>query len=111
MKTKKIFFAAIGFIDDTGKQIAEFFGELEDRGRLLRNNSEDNAVKLVDKALGKPRNAAKIAGEILRDAFDGLGLATAADIEAIRDRLSRIEDKIEALKKKNKGQAKRTTGE
>jgi len=99
METKKIFLAIIGLLDETGKNLLQLGDELAERGRLQRNKSEENAERLIEKAMGKPRDISKIAGEILQDAFDVVGLATAADIANIRDRLAQVEKNIKKKKK------------
>ena len=66
--------------------------------KLMRNNSDENTDRLIDKALGKPRDAAKIAREILQDAFDSAGLATAADLANIKERIKQIEKNIKKMK-------------
>ena len=98
METKKIIFAMLGLLGEAEKQIAGFYEELVDRGRLIGENPEDPAGRLVDKALGKRGDPAEITRETLRDAFDNLGLATTADAGSIRDRLAQIEKLVKQLK-------------
>ena len=98
MEPKKILFALIGMAVETRESIGELAGELVERGKLLSDAADDPAARLLDKALGKPREAAKIVGEILRDAFDSIGLATAADAANLKDRLEQTEKMIARLK-------------
>ncbi|MFA6448036.1 MAG: hypothetical protein WCX65_01090 [bacterium] len=111
MEPKKVMYAVIGLLEEAGKRLSELSEEIMERGRLLKKNGGDPAGLLIDKALGKPRDAAKIAGEILRDAFDNIGLATAGDLESLRDRLAHIEKGLARLKKAEKESAdkKKTT--
>jgi polyhydroxyalkanoate synthesis regulator phasin len=105
MQPKKVLYALIGLLEEAGKRMSELSEEIMERGRLLKENGGDPAGRLIDKALGKPRDAAKIAGEILRDAFDNIGLATAGDLENLRDRLAHIEKDLARLKKAEKESA------
>jgi polyhydroxyalkanoate synthesis regulator phasin len=110
MKMGKVFFAIIGLIEEAGKQLAELGDEIVERGRLLSEKNGDASEKLIDKALGSPRDAAKIAGDILRDAFDNIGLATPGDIENLRGRLSQIEKSLAAMKKAGRAPGNKNDG-
>ena len=107
MEIKKIFFAIIGLLDEAVKQLAELNEEIAERGRLLRKNSEGNTERFIDKALGKPRDAAKIAGEILRDALDNLGLATTADVANLQARIAQIEKNLKKMKSAEKAHSRK----
>jgi polyhydroxyalkanoate synthesis regulator phasin len=102
MEIKKIFYAIVGALGEAAKQLAELNDEIAERGRLLRGNSDSCSERFVDKALGKPRDAGKIAGEILRDAADNLGLATTADIANLKARLAQIEKNLKKMKSAEK---------
>ena len=106
----KVFYAIIGLLEEAGKKLSEFGDEIVERGRLLSEKNNGAAGNLIDKALGKPRDAAKIAGDILRDALDNLGLATTADLENLRERLAHIEKKAAELRKAEKERINKKDG-
>jgi len=98
MELRKILLAAIGLAAETAESAGELIGELIERGNLLSSGEKDPAERLLDKVLGTPRDAAKIVGEILRDAFDTIGLATSEDIANLTDRIEQTEKMISWLK-------------
>jgi len=107
MEKKKIVPAIKDLLGEAGKKLSQLGDELAERGRLKRENAEENAERLIDKAMGKPRDTAKIAREILQDAFDTLGLATAADLAGIRERLEQIDKNIKKMKSAGKEKSRK----
>ncbi len=90
--------ATIGLMAETAKNVNELADELIERGSLLHSGEKKPAERLLEKALGTPRDVAKIVGDILEDVFDTVGLATSADIANLADRIEQTEKMMSRLK-------------
>ena len=102
MKPSGFFLAGIGWLDEAAKRIENIYEELVDRGRLRSRDSNEFIDRLIEKAQGERTEAGKIAREIRQDALDSLGIATAADIERIREKLARTEKMLDQLENTTK---------
>lgn len=100
---RKILLAGIGGVALTQDEIGKFLTKMVERGEI----AEKDARKLLDEVVSRRKEQAKKAeGELdkrFEDMMNRMSVPTKADIDALSEKIGKLTEKVEQLKKSQTG--------
>lgn len=107
---KRLVFAGLGFLAELAGKAEEFVEELAELGEVRSKNSEGFIGEIIDRLRAERSELDAVVMDIARDALGMFGLATSADVAAMKQRLAYLERKKARLDAQERAAAAQTAG-
>jgi polyhydroxyalkanoate synthesis regulator phasin len=85
---------SLGLADFTKEKVEGLVDEMVKRGELTQEESAQAVAKIMEQAKEEQADIAEKITAMMKNAVSGMGLARAADLEALEKRVAALEEKL-----------------